>query len=116
MNKEVSDLASINPREVMYVVNRLYQARGACFNPYRDLLRRQTQSSCTGSTNRLAVVDGLQEGAVQECILHIEFMNRPGAGDNQGEDSVDRGWLDHQAEGLIVVDAGSRRSVRSTRP
>jgi hypothetical protein len=44
---------------------------------------------------------------VQECILHIDFMNRPGAGDSQGEDSVDRGRLDHQAEGLILVDAKS---------
>jgi hypothetical protein len=44
---------------------------------------------------------------MQERILHIELMNRPGAGDSQGEDGVDRGWLDHRAEGLIVVDAGS---------
>jgi hypothetical protein len=41
MNKEVSDMASINPKEVMYMVNRLYQARGSSFSPYRDLLRRQ---------------------------------------------------------------------------
>jgi hypothetical protein len=33
-------------------------------------------------------------------------VNRPGAGDDQGEQSADRGRLDHQAEGLIVVDAG----------
>jgi hypothetical protein len=46
MNKDVSDLASINPMEVMYVVNRLYHARGTNFNPYRDLLRRQTRSGC----------------------------------------------------------------------
>jgi hypothetical protein len=51
MNKEVSDLASTNPREVMYVANRLCQPRGAYFSPYRDLLRRQTQSGCVGSTN-----------------------------------------------------------------
>jgi hypothetical protein len=34
-------------------------------------------------------------------------MNRPGAGDSQGVDGADRGQLDHRAEGLIVVDAGS---------
>jgi hypothetical protein len=34
-------------------------------------------------------------------------MNRPGAGDGQGEDGADRGRLDHRAEGLIVVNAGS---------
>jgi hypothetical protein len=44
---------------------------------------------------------------VQERILHIKLMNRPGAGDSQGEDSADRGRLDHRAEGLIVVDIGS---------
>jgi hypothetical protein len=51
MNKEVLDLASTNPREVMYVANRLYQARGACFNRYKDLLRRQMRSGCVGSIN-----------------------------------------------------------------
>jgi hypothetical protein len=44
---------------------------------------------------------------VQERILHIELMNRPGVGDSQGEDSADHGRLDHRAEGLIVVNAGS---------
>jgi hypothetical protein len=34
-------------------------------------------------------------------------MNRPGAGDDQGEHGADRGRLDHRAEGLIVVDTGS---------
>jgi hypothetical protein len=34
-------------------------------------------------------------------------MNRPGAGDGQREDGADCGRLDHRAEGLIVVDAGS---------
>jgi hypothetical protein len=34
-------------------------------------------------------------------------MNRLGAGDDQGEHGLDRGWLDHRAEGHILVDAGS---------
>jgi hypothetical protein len=38
-------------------------------------LRRINKSS------RLAVVDGLHEGAIQEHILHIKLMNQPGAGD-----------------------------------
>jgi hypothetical protein len=54
MNKEVSDLASTNPKEVMYVVNRLYQARGADVTG----LCRINKSS------RLAAVDGLQECAM----------------------------------------------------
>jgi hypothetical protein len=64
-------------------------------------LRRINKSS------RLAVVDGFQKGAVQEHILHIELMNRPGAGDGEGEHSSDRVRFDHRAEGLIVVSAGS---------
>jgi hypothetical protein len=44
---------------------------------------------------------------VQERILHIKLMNRPRVEDGQGENSVDRGWLDHRAEGLIVVDVES---------
>jgi hypothetical protein len=44
---------------------------------------------------------------VQEHILHIELVNRPGAGDGQGEHDVDHGWLDHWAECLIVIDVGS---------
>jgi hypothetical protein len=64
-------------------------------------LRRINKSS------RLAIVDGLRRGVVQECILDIKLMNRPGARDGQGEHGADRGRLDHWAEGLIVVDARS---------
>jgi hypothetical protein len=64
-------------------------------------LRRINKSS------RLAIVDGLRGGAMQEHILHIELMNRPGAGDDQREHGVGRGWLDHWVKGLIVVDAKS---------
>jgi hypothetical protein len=34
-------------------------------------------------------------------------MNWPGVRDNQGEHGADHDRLDHRAEGLIVVDAGS---------
>jgi hypothetical protein len=30
----------------------------------------------------LAAVDGFWEGGMQECILHIKLMNRPGVGDS----------------------------------
>jgi hypothetical protein len=32
--------------------------------------------------HRLATADYLREGAMQERVLHIELMNRPGAQDN----------------------------------
>jgi hypothetical protein len=44
---------------------------------------------------------------VQERIHHIKLMNRPGAEDGQGEHGADRGRLDHQVEGLIIVEVGS---------
>jgi hypothetical protein len=55
--------------------------------------------------------DGLQEGVMQERILRIKLMNRPGVGDDQGEHCVDHDRLDHRAEGLIVVDARSLDEV-----
>lgn len=44
---------------------------------------------------------------MQERILHIKLVNRPGVGDGQGEHGMNRARLDHWAEGLIVVGAGS---------
>jgi hypothetical protein len=44
---------------------------------------------------------------MQERVLHIKLMNRPGARDGSGEHGAGHGRLDHRAEGLIVVDAGS---------
>jgi hypothetical protein len=61
--------------------------------------------------SRLAAVDGLRVGVMQERILHIKLMNMPGGGDDQGEHRADRGWLDHQVEGLIVVNAESLHEV-----
>jgi hypothetical protein len=48
MKSDMSDFASMNPSEVRYVANRLYQARGAYFSPYKDLFRRQTKSGLAG--------------------------------------------------------------------
>jgi hypothetical protein len=44
-------------------------------------------------SNRLAAVDGLQEGVVHEGILHIGLANQPGARDGQGEHGVDPAGL-----------------------
>jgi hypothetical protein len=63
----------------------------------------------------LVAVDDLQEGAMQERILHIELMNWPGVGDDQGEHGVNRGRLNHWTEGLIIVDAKSLGEVVKNR-
>jgi hypothetical protein len=67
-NREVSDLASANPYESRKDTNRLYQARGTCFSPYR-----------------LTVVYCLSEGAVEKSVLHVELLNRPVTGNSNGE-------------------------------
>jgi hypothetical protein len=51
INKEVSPLDAWNPIENKNSLNQLYQARGACFKPYRDLWRRHTWDGSAGSTN-----------------------------------------------------------------
>jgi hypothetical protein len=55
-------------------------------------------------SSRLTALYGLQEGAMQEHILHINLMNGPAARDGQEEHCADHGQLEHQAEGLIIVD------------
>jgi hypothetical protein len=52
-------------------------------------LRRINKSS------RLAAIDGLRKGVLEERILHIMLMNEPEVGDGQGEHHADCGWLDH---------------------
>jgi hypothetical protein len=43
---------------------------------------------------------------MQEHIFHIKLVDKAGAEDGQGKHRADGGRLDHQVEGLIVVDAG----------
>jgi hypothetical protein len=40
----------------------------------------------------------------EEGILHVQLVDRPVMRDCNAEDDADRGLLDHQTEGLIVVD------------
>jgi hypothetical protein len=60
-NKEVSDLASTKPKEVMYEVNQLYQARGCLL----QTVQRYVEEADTiglhmiNKSSRLAAVDGL---------------------------------------------------------
>jgi hypothetical protein len=43
---------------------------------------------------------------MQEHVFHIKLVDKAGAEDGQGKHRADGGRLDHQVEGLIVVDAG----------
>jgi hypothetical protein len=42
---------------------------------------------------------------MQKCISHVQLINGPGARASNAEDNLNRGWLDHYAESLIVVNA-----------
>ena len=42
---------------------------------------------------------------MKKSVLHVQLMNRPGAGDCYAEDGADGGRLDDGAERLVVVDA-----------
>jgi hypothetical protein len=53
---------------------------------------------------RLLTIDLLVKIAVEEGILDVELMNRPGSRDGDAEDDADRGGLDDGAEGLVEVD------------
>jgi hypothetical protein len=44
---------------------------------------------------------------MKEGVLDVELVDRPVPGEGEGEDSVDGGELDDEAESLIVVHAGS---------
>jgi hypothetical protein len=73
-------LTSINTKVMRYVVKQLYQARGACFSPYRDLLQAADPVRLRGinKPRRLAAVDYLQKSTIQERVLHIKLVDGPG--------------------------------------
>jgi hypothetical protein len=54
----------------------------------------------------LAAVDSPRQSVIEEGILDIELMDRPVSGEDEGEDGVNGGKLDHGVEGLIVVYSG----------
>ena len=55
----------------------------------------------------LAAVNSLRQSAMEEGILDIELMDRPVAGEGEGEDSSNGGELDDGPEGLVVVHSGA---------
>jgi hypothetical protein len=54
---------------------------------------------------RLLTVDGLLEVAVKKGVLHVQLVNRPGAGRGDAEYRPYGGRFDDRAEGLVVVNA-----------
>jgi hypothetical protein len=67
----------------------------------------QVGVSWIGETRRLAAVDSLSEGAMEEDILHIELLNQPVMGDSSGEHHAHSGRFHNRVESLIVVDSGA---------
>ena len=54
--------------------------------------------------------------AMKKGILHIELVDRLGAGDGQAEDDPYGGRFDNRTEGLIVVDAVLLREPANNPP
>jgi hypothetical protein len=67
----------------------------------------QARVSWIGETRRLAAVDSLSEGAMEEGILHIKLLNQPVMGDSSGEHRVHGGRFHNRAECLVVVNTGT---------
>jgi hypothetical protein len=58
-----------------------------------------------GGSWRLLIVDVLLEVAVKKGVLHVQLVNRLGAGRGDAEHRPYGGQFDNRAEGLVVVDA-----------
>jgi hypothetical protein len=56
-----------------------------------------------GEARGLTAEDRLTEGVVEEGILHIEPLNRPGARCGESEHRADGGRFHNRTESLIVV-------------
>jgi hypothetical protein len=67
----------------------------------------QVGVSWIGETHGLAAVDSLSEGAMEEGILHIEWLNRLVMGDSSGEHRAHGGRFHNWAESLVVVNSGA---------
>jgi hypothetical protein len=56
-------------------------------------------------TRWLLTVDSLVELTVEEGVLHVQLVNRPGSGSGNAENSPDGRRFDHRTKHLTVVDA-----------
>jgi hypothetical protein len=56
-----------------------------------------------GEARGLTAEDCLTEGVVEEGVLHIELLNRPGARWGESEHCADGGRFHNRVESLIVV-------------
>jgi hypothetical protein len=76
MNKEVSDLTSTKPKEVVRDKQDAQSLR-YLLQPIQRLVDVANMIGLyrINKSSRLAAVDGLQECAVQEHILYINLMN-----------------------------------------
>lgn len=56
---------------------------------------------------RLLTVDAFGKVAVEECVLHVELMDRPAPASGEMEHHADRAGLDNRRESVGEVDARS---------
>jgi hypothetical protein len=79
-NKEVSDLDSTNPK-----VKPVVPSMGRLLQPVERLVEAEDPVRLRGinKPHQLATVDCLRESTIQEHILHIKLVDRPGTRDDQ---------------------------------
>ena len=65
-------------------------------------------------TNRLLTEHLLVEVAMQKSIGHVELVNRPGARNNELENSANRARFDNRGEGFGEVHVGALSKAAHT--
>jgi hypothetical protein len=84
----------------------MYQARGACLSPYKELHKRQTRLGRARSAEPVGWQQKTAlESDVEEGILYIELLNGPVTEDSSGEHRANGGRFHNRVESLIVVDS-----------
>jgi hypothetical protein len=91
---------------------------GRLLEPIQGLLQETDVigGSRVNKSRRLLAVDCLVEMTVEEGVLHVQLMDRPGTGDGDAENNPDGGRFDDRTERLVVVDAVSLRKPSNDPP
>jgi hypothetical protein len=63
----------------------------------------QLRVSWVNKTGRLAAVDCLEEGVMEEGVLDIQLVHRPTSRKGQSQNGADGGRLHHKAKSIIIV-------------
>ena len=100
--------------ESMYVESEpLVPGSGSLLEAVQRLVEPADMVGVAGvdEAGRLLAVHLLVKSAVEEGVLDVKLVDRPGVRQGDAQDDADRGWLDDGAESLVEVDAGLLREA-----